>query len=163
MILIGIGSNLPVGELSSRELAHAAFGALQEGPLRLLARSRLWHTKPVPDTGQDWFVNAAASIATTLDPEALLDHLHGIEEKFGRTRETLNAPRTLDLDLIDFEGRISAPDARAVTPHPRATDRAFVLKPLAEVAPGWRHPVSGQCVTDLIRALPADQLAEPLE
>ena len=86
-----------------------------------------------------------------------METLHGIEAVFGRSRGAANAPRTLDLDLIDYNGRIE--DGALVLPHPRAAVRGFVLLPLADVAPDWRHPVSGRPVQDLIAALPEGERA----
>jgi 2-amino-4-hydroxy-6-hydroxymethyldihydropteridine diphosphokinase len=83
----------------------------------------------------------------------LLQCLHAIEASFGRKREERNAPRTLDLDLIDFDGRIR--DDAPILPHPRVAERGFVLVPLADIAPDWRHPVSGLSIRDLIDRLPA--------
>jgi len=85
-------------------------------------------------------------------PVELLTRLHAIEAAFGRRRDgTSNAARTLDLDLLDFDGMQL--DGRPVLPHPRMTDRAFVLVPLADVAPDWRHPVSGRSIADLVADL----------
>ena len=78
--------------------------------------------------------------------------LHETETAFGRTRSVKNAPRTLDLDLIDYDGRVE--EGPPVLPHPRLSDRAFVLVPLADVAPGWRHPTLNLTVEQLIAALP---------
>jgi len=89
-----------------------------------------------------------------------MDVLHDTETAFGRTRSARNAPRTLDLDLIDFDAVVE-PGPPAL-PHPRAAIRAFVLVPLAEVAPGWRHPVSGKTVEALIRDLPPGEVAAVL-
>src|SRR5258708_39642910 len=97
-----------------------------------------------------------------LVPAGLLALLLDVEARFVRIREpaTRNAPRTLDLDLIDYNGVIRA--AAPVLPHPRAVERAFVLRPLAEIAPNWRHPESGRSGKDLLDALPADSVPEPL-
>lgn len=81
--------------------------------------------------------------------------LHAVEQKFGRARGVRNAPRTLDLDLLDYNGRIEG--GPPVLPHPRIETRGFVLVPLAEVAPSWKHPVSGRNVSTLIDALPEDE------
>ena len=79
------------------------------------------------------------------------------ETAFGRVRSARNAPRTLDLDLIDYDGRIE--QGALVLPHPRIEQRGFVLIPLADVAPGWRHPVTGRSVKELIAALPEEERA----
>ncbi len=80
-----------------------------------------------------------------------MDVLHDVETSFGRERTAKNAPRTLDLDLIDYQGRVE--DGPPVLPHPRMAERAFVLIPMADVAPEWRHPQSGASLADLMAAL----------
>ncbi len=80
--------------------------------------------------------------------------LHRTETSFGRQRAKKNAPRTLDLDLIDYDGRVE--EGPPVLPHPRLADRAFVLVPLADIAPDWRHPKSGQSIAELIAVLPPE-------
>jgi 2-amino-4-hydroxy-6-hydroxymethyldihydropteridine diphosphokinase len=117
--------------------------------------SRLWDSAPVPASDQPRFVNAVLRAEGAPDPAALLAALHGIEARFGRVRGERNAARTLDLDLLDLNGLIRAAPA-PVLPHPRLGQRAFVLAPLAEVAPGWRHPVTGETVEALLAALPEE-------
>ena len=95
-----------------------------------------------------------------LPADALLAELHAVEEAFGRVRTVPNAARLIDLDLLDFHGEIAAGGpGRATLPHPRMADRAFVLRPLADLAPDWRHPVTGPPIAALLAALPADQVA----
>jgi 2-amino-4-hydroxy-6-hydroxymethyldihydropteridine diphosphokinase len=119
-----------------------------------------YRTAPVPASDQPWYVNAVAEVASDLSADALLAELHAVEAAFGRARTVPNAARPIDLDLLDFHGQIAAGGpGRATLPHPRMTDRAFVLLPLADLAPEWRHPVSGLTVRALIEALPADQVA----
>jgi 2-amino-4-hydroxy-6-hydroxymethyldihydropteridine diphosphokinase len=119
-----------------------------------------YRTAPVPASDQPWYVNAVAEAVSDLPADALLAVLHDVEATFGRARTVLNAARPIDLDLLDFHGEIAVGGpGRAILPHPRMTDRAFVLRPLADLAPDWRHPVSGLSVRALIEALPADQVA----
>jgi len=120
-----------------------------------------YRTAPVPASDQPWYVNAVAEVETSLAADALLALLHEIEESFGRIRTVPNAARHIDLDLLDFNGEISAGGpSRAILPHPRMADRAFVLRPLADLAPDWRHPCTGASIQALLAALPADQLIE---
>ena len=93
-----------------------------------------------------------ASIATRLQPAELLMLLHDVEAGFGRVRGTANASRTLDLDLLDYDGRIIA--SELVLPHPRMAERSFVLAPLAEIAPGWQHPLTRLGAGELLAGLP---------
>lgn len=162
MILIGLGANLdsprhgpPVATLETALAALAAEGAT------VAARSGWWRSAPVPVSGQPWFVNGVARLETALGPVDLLALLHRIEAEFGRVRSVPNAPRVLDLDLLDYDGRVR--DEAPVLPHPRMHERAFVLLPLQDVAPGWRHPVSGLGLEALIAALPAGQRIEPFK
>ena len=163
-VLIGLGANLEHPRYGGpRETLEAALSCLECAELRILARSRWYRSAPVPASDQPWFVNGVAALETDLDPAALLARLHALEAEFGRRRGRRNAARTLDLDLLDYRGRISRPGERPELPHPRLAGRAFVLLPLAEVAPGWRHPVSGRDLRGLIAELPADQRAELLQ
>ena len=152
MILIALGSNLPFTDKQPPEVVTAALATLEREGIVIEARSRFYSTAAWPDPTQPRYVNAVARVRTTLDPEALMARLHRIEQDFGRMRDAPNAPRTLDLDLIDYDGQIMK--GTLSLPHPRLASRAFVLKPLAEVAPEWSHPETGQSVAALIAALP---------
>lgn len=156
--LIALGGNLPWQDIAPETLLPKVLDALDGEEIRLLARSSLWRTPAWPDPSAPPYVNAAAAIETTLDPDALLSRLHATERAFGRIRGAdRNQSRTLDLDIIDFGGQqIDAPDL--TLPHPRATSRAFVLLPLQEVAPDWRDPVSGQGIEALIADLSSGQV-----
>jgi len=161
MILIGLGSNLPGAAGPPRAMLEAAIAVLAREGIRPVARSRWYRTDPVPASDQPWFVNGVVRVDTRFGPRALLAMLQRTEAAFGRKRSVRNSPRILDLDLLDFEGRITAqPDL--ILPHPRLHERAFVLRPLAEVAPDWRHPISGRTAAALLGALPPGQKAEPL-
>ena len=127
-----------------------------------MRRSRFYKSAPVPVSDQPWYVNAVASVATELPPRELLALLHRVEARFGRARRERNEARPLDLDLLAYNDRIEAGEGGGpILPHPRLHERGFVLLPLAEVAPGWRHPVSGKSVAELIAALPPGQSAAP--
>jgi 2-amino-4-hydroxy-6-hydroxymethyldihydropteridine diphosphokinase len=119
----------------------------------LAARSRLYRSIAWPDPADPEFINAAARIETDLPPAALLARLHAVEAEFGRVRRQVNAPRPLDLDIVDYDGLVSAPGETPILPHPRLADRAFVLLPLFDIAPDWRHPATGTAIADLIAAL----------
>lgn len=150
---VGIGANL--GEAAAT--VEAAIEQLAALPgTRLLARSSLWRSAPVDAVGPD-YVNAVAALDTTLDARALLAALHRIEDDFGRLRPYRNAPRTLDLDLLlHGASAIDAPDL--IVPHPRMHERAFVLAPLAEIAPALSIPRRGPIQDCLARC--ADQRIE---
>lgn len=128
---IGLGANLDDPEQQVR----AALDELAVTPgLTLERRSSLYRTAPIGYDNQPDFINAVARVRTTLTPQALLDALLDIERRHGRVREFLNAPRTLDLDVLLYEDRQISTDTLNV-PHPRAHLRAFVLLPLLEVSP----------------------------
>ena len=140
---IGLGANLGDPEAQVRR----AFAALTELPgTRLLAASSLYRSAPVAYTVQPDFVNAVAQIETRLGAEALLRELLATEARFGRVRQFPNAPRTLDLDLLLYGDRVIA-EPGLVVPHPRMHERAFVLAPLAEIAPDSVIPGKGRAGT----------------
>jgi 2-amino-4-hydroxy-6-hydroxymethyldihydropteridine diphosphokinase len=157
MILIALGANLDHPEHGSpRHTLEAALGALEAQGIRILQRSRWYESAAWPPSDQPDYVNGAALIESDLAPEALLDLLHQVEASFGRKRGEPNAARTLDLDLLAYHQEQRDDPEGLVLPHPRLQDRAFVLLPLMEVAPGWRHPVSGKSIAEMARALKPD-------
>ena len=161
-ILIAIGSNLPSPEFGPpRAVCKAALAELSGHGLRIVRRSRWFESAPVPVSDQPWFVNGAAVVETALPPGDLLALLHQTERRFGRERREVNAARVLDLDLIAY-GDLVRMDAPPLLPHPRLHERAFVLLPLADVVPDWRHPVDGRSLSEMVRALPAEQSIRPL-
>jgi 2-amino-4-hydroxy-6-hydroxymethyldihydropteridine diphosphokinase len=163
VILIGIGSNLPHAHTDSpRATAEAALAAMPAFGVQMLARSGWYLSEPIPISNQPWFVNAVASVASRLTPEALLGGLLRLEAAFGRTRGVRNEARTLDLDLLDYDGRlVSTPDL--ILPHPRLHQRLFVLEPLRELAPDWRHPRLDLTAAQLIDRLPPGQRLSQLD
>lgn len=160
--LIALGANLPGPAGSPANAIEAALRAFPALGLDLRSHSRLYRSPAWPDPVDPAYVNAVAQIDTVLSPADLLERLHGLEASFGRVRASRNAPRPLDLDIVDYDGRVSLPEECPILPHPRLADRAFVLRPMAEIAPEWRHPVTGISIAALIAALPPDARAEPL-
>lgn len=159
MILVAIGANLAGnGYASPLETCDAAVARLSDDPrLVVHAVSRWFESEPVPPSDQPWYVNGVARIGTALGPAELLARLHDIEASFGRVRRTRNEARPLDLDIVDYDGRLADGTGDGpILPHPRAAERLFVLLPLRDVAPKWRHPTSGEAVEALIAALPSD-------
>lgn len=146
MILVALGSNLPGPWGSPRQALVRALAEMPGHNIRVRKVSRLHETSPFGVTGQPNFVNAMALVETSLAPETLMRALHMIERKAGRVRRKRWGPRTLDLDLIDYHGLVrkaarTAPKPLTL-PHPGMAQRIFVLEPLVEIAPRWRHPVT---------------------
>jgi len=160
VILLGLGANLPSAVGAPQATLEAALAALTEEGVIVRRRSPWYRSAPVPAGDQPWYVNGVVAVETRLDPSTLLGLLHRIETRFGRVRRERNEPRALDLDILDYDGEIRP--AAPVLPHPRLHERAFVLLPLRDVAPDWRHPVSLADVGTLIAALPAGQRAVPM-
>lgn len=164
-VFVGIGGNLCSPEHGPPpNVLDAAFAVLVAAGIGVLRRSRWYRSRAWPPSDQPDYANGVLELAPVLPPRRLMAILHAVEDRFGRTRGARNAARILDLDLLAY-GRLVAAgdDGGPILPHPRLAERAFVLRPLAELAPGWRHPVSGVPVAALLARLPAGQRAEPLE
>ena len=160
MILVGIGASLPGPDgATPRHTCEAAARELAALPgLHLVALSGWWESAPIPPMpGAPWFTNGVARLEGAAEPGWLLAQLHATEAAHDRARPYPNAPRTLDLDLLDCHGAVVETQALRL-PHPRMAERAFVLEPLAEVAPDWRHPVMGQGAAELLAALPVQAI-----
>ena len=159
-IFVALGSNLGGDYGSSREILNRALLGFGEIGLIVKAKSALWTSKAWPDPTQPSYLNAVVMMQTELSPLELLQALHAMEARFGRLRTAPNAPRSLDLDLIAFGRRVQA--GPPVLPHPRAHERRFVMGPLAQIAPGWRHPVSGETAPALAMRASIGNDAEPV-
>jgi 2-amino-4-hydroxy-6-hydroxymethyldihydropteridine diphosphokinase len=148
-VLVALGSSLKGDFESSSDLLDAALDAFPGLGLILKRHSRWWRSASWPDSALPDYMNGLAIVETTLGPCETLSRLHALEVRFGRVRDGRNGPRTLDLDLI-AHGRTVLEAGDLILPHPRAAERLFVMGPLAEIAPGWRHPVSGLTAKALI-------------
>lgn len=160
-VIVGLGCNDKGAWESCAEALEAALARFRSEGVDVIARSGWWSSKAWPDPEDPPFLNGVALVRTTYDPHALMAVLSRIEAAFGRTRGAVNAPRTLDLDLIAF-GRLTGDQDGLILPHPRAEDRGFVMGPLAEIAPSWRHPVSGRTAAEAAGAVTVGADARPV-
>lgn len=156
-IFIALGANQAYRSSGPLENLQSALKALETAGVPVVRTSRPWRSPAWPDPSDPPYVNACAEVVTSRAPEDLMTVLHAVEARHGRRRTIKNAPRSLDLDLIDYGGRVSRAKAESglTLPHPRAVDRAFVLLPLRDIAPDWRDPVSGKSLDQLIARLSA--------
>ncbi|MBA3909548.1 MAG: 2-amino-4-hydroxy-6-hydroxymethyldihydropteridine diphosphokinase [Rhodobacter sp.] len=174
--LVALGANLPFDGRDPAETLRAAVAALAKEGLPVLALSALYATPCFPPGAGPDYVNAAAALDADgmVDVASMMALLHRVEARFGRERAQRWGMRTLDIDLLAMgdsvlpdaetqdhwrnlppEAQIRAAPDRLILPHPRLQDRAFVLVPLADVAPDWVHPRTGQSVRQMLAALPA--------
>ena len=163
MILIGLGGNLESAELGSpHEVLKTALYKLTYAGLRILDQSPWYRSAPVPASEQPWFINGVARVETALAPLALLALLHRVEANMGRQRAARWSARIIDLDLLTYKDIVirGETENQLVLPHPRLAERAFVLAPLADLAPEWRHPVTGHLAGRLLAQLPPGQVLE---
>lgn len=137
----------------------SAVARLSERGVECLSMSGAWQSPAWPKgSGQDEYINACAEVRFGGTPVDLLRILHSIEASLGRVRGEKNAPRTLDLDVLDFNQQIITSDAITI-PHPRMMDRGFVLLPLFQIAPHWKNPRSGESLDKAIAKLPLADIA----
>jgi len=141
-IVVALGCNDRGVWSDCREALEAALARFRAEGIDVLARSSWWRSAAWPDPEDPPFLNGVVIVHTEHGPHDLMTALGRIEDAFGRRRGVANAPRTLDLDLIAY-GRTTGDLDGLILPHPRAAERLFVMGPLAEIAPGWRHPGGG--------------------
>jgi len=168
MILLGLGANLPSPKWGPpRQTLEAALARLADFGIRVAARSRWYESTAVPASDQPNFVNGVVAVETDLGPRELLERLHAVEAEFGRVRRVRWEARVVDIDLLAYHDLVTGDAAHQlqamVLPHPRLQDRLFVLKPLAELAPQWRHPVLKKTAAELMAGLPEGDIVEPLK
>lgn len=152
--IVALGSN--IGDKAGN-IAKATAALASDGRVRLVAASRNYRTAPWGNTHQDWFVNACVSVETGLDPHGLLAHCLDVERQLGRVRAVKWGPRIIDLDVLVYRNAvIDTPDL--VLPHPHMTERAFVLRPLADIAPELM--VKGRTVREWLEIIPHGDVIE---
>ena len=175
-IALGGNESGPLGSPSDAQ--DKAVEMLGANGVRIVARSRFYQTPAFPAGSGPDYVNSAASFQTELTPDALIAAIHRVEADLGRVRQGRWGSRSIDIDLLSADAhvrpsaevwrhwhdlpldrqRVEAPDD-LILPHPRLHERAFVLVPLAEIAPTWRHPVLGLAVSEMLAALPDHEKA----
>ncbi len=165
MIYLALGSNRQGLAGDPIEMMLSALRLIESrGQIRVRKMSSFYRSESWPDPSKPKFLNGVVSVDTNLQPALLLASLHGIERQLGRRRTEKNAPRSIDLDLVDYHGRaaqggVSGPEL----PHPRLHQRAFVLAPLVEIRPNWRHPTLNRSGFELLKDLGPGNCAQRLE
>ena len=177
LTIVALGANAASDAGNPQETLEIALKLINRKAVYVLRVSSWWRTPAFPAESGDDFVNAVAVVECDLDAAKLLASLHEVEAELGRIRRRRWEPRVCDLDLIAIGDRVAPdkaelrrlmalgltardepPPDQLVLPHPRMHERSFVLAPMAEVAPDWRHPVLGQTTTEMLAALPAERL-----
>jgi 2-amino-4-hydroxy-6-hydroxymethyldihydropteridine diphosphokinase len=161
IVVLALGANVPQAQRSILESLNSAIKRLQKYKLIIASQSSWWESIAWPNPLDPSYINGVVLVETQYSPLQLLHTLQQVEREFGRERSIPNAPRTLDLDLIAF-GREVLTTPELILPHPRAAERLFVMGPLAEIAPDWRHPVTGRTAADLAAAASVGRDAHPL-
>ena len=176
-VLIALGSNVTSLSTSSDQLLNESMDEISKSVGKISLRSKNYRTPCFPVGAGPDFANAVIRVETELDIQGALDALHAIEADFGRVRTVRWGQRTLDLDLLAADDVVcpdevtvnhwinlplnrqmaEAPD-QLLLPHPRLQDRAFVLVPMADVAPDWKHPILGRTVLEMLEQLPRDEI-----
>lgn len=158
MIVVAYGANLDSRFGNPTQTFEIVLKEFHNNGLNIIDKSDLWDTSPVGTSeDQPSYTNAVIRIETSLNPVDLLALLLNIEKEMGRDRSFKNAPRPVDLDLIDYDGMVRHENPNCILPHPRMHLRKFVLVPLAQIDDGWTHPVSGAKIHDLIQSCSDDQ------
>ncbi len=168
--LLSLGSNVPCRGMEPSDIIEAAIIAIRTSGVDEIEVSKFYETEPVPKSEQPNFINCVVAGVTEKDAQDLLAICQTIELSFDRERSTRWGPRTLDIDIIDYDSQVYPNDRtwrsvageanphadipELILPHPRLHQRAFVLKPLCDLAASWMHPVYAKSCRDLLMALP---------
>lgn len=159
-VVIAVGGNLPGDSPSVQDGLARAVAQLGQAGFDIVAQSRWWRSRAWPDPADPPFLNGVVVVRTGLDPSEAMTVLQRLEAAAGRRPSARNAPRPLDLDLIAHGRTVAA--GELVLPHPRAHERLFVMGPLAEIAPAWRHPTLDRTAADLAREAGVGRDARPV-
>ena len=159
-IIIGVGGNINSDDGSHPiETCNKAINLLQNYSIKVQKQSKWYNSEPIPKSDQPIFFNCVVIATTILNEYYVLKFLHKIESEFGRTRNGINEPRSIDLDLIDYSNKVLN-NKNLTLPHPRAHLRKFVMGPLAEIKPDWVHPILKVNVLDILKKLDKQKVEE---
>ena len=156
MFLLGLGSSLPSSFGDRFENINLAVAYLESYRIKIINKSSFYETPSYPDIKNPKFINIVVGISSYLSPEELASVLISIEEKLERRRKMKNEPRTCDIDIIDYNGKVidfTCKNLNFKVPHEKLAARNFVLFPLQEIEPKWKHPKTGDSISDLINKL----------
>ncbi|MBJ7489105.1 MAG: hypothetical protein RIT21_227 [Pseudomonadota bacterium] len=159
MILLSLGSNLPSKFGDSKNTILKCYEFFNNNDIKILKKSSFYETFAIPNKSDPKFVNSVISVETRFSPEELIKYILKVEEKFDRKREQINAPRTCDIDIVDFNSEIINIFNKNISleiPHPRLEQRSFVLYPIREIDKNWKSPLSGKKIDQLIENLDAE-------
>ena len=159
MILLSLGSNLPSKFGDSKNTILKCYEFFNNNDIKILKKSSFYETFAIPNKSDPKFVNSVISVQTKFSAEELIKYILKLEEKFDRKREQINAPRTCDIDILDFNSEIINIFNKNISleiPHPRLEQRSFVLYPIREIDKNWKSPLSGKKIDQLIENLDAE-------
>ena len=159
MIFLGLGSNLSSKFGDRFTNINLAISFLEGYGIRVIKKSNFYETPSYPNKENPKFINAVILVETTLPPVDLMSVLLFIEEKLGRKRDKKNDPRTCDMDIIDYNGQIlnlKFNNSELTLPHNDLSKRNFILFPLQEISPNWKHPKTKEFISDLLQKLSDD-------
>ena len=156
MILLSLGSNLPSKFGDSKKTLLKCYEFFNNSDVKTLKKSSFYESVAIPNKSDPKFINSVISIETKFSPEELIKYILSVEEKFDRKRAQVNAPRTCDIDIVDFNGEVINILNKNISleiPHPRIEKRSFVLYPIREIDKNWKSPLSGKYIDQLIENL----------
>ena len=149
-IFISIGSNLRGHMNNSKDIMNIVFFNLSKEGLRVRSASKIYISKPIPSGLGPTFYNRVILIKSELKPNYILKRLKKIEKIYSKRSSLRNSPRVLDLDILDYKGKVIKSSNYLHTPHPKMINRDFILKPLQDLSPNWVHPISGKNIKSLL-------------